>query len=236
MCLSKEQIQSNQQNRGISNKANTKPSLSSLLLLLNYTFDKKTWIVCFETQSIIPSQKIILVKMDVTQFFNTYFIFSDEKRLSDRRCCILKQLIKYYSGKGEINWFLTFKRRKGRNQTRPWSCELRVAERAMSQESFIYGFVARGTMVLAEYTEFTGNFPAIAAQCLEKLPSSNNKFTYNCDHHTFNFLVEDGYGIADLLLFLFCCIFPSLSAGSTLSHLIATNISFLFLGFSIGFP
>ncbi|KAI4345429.1 hypothetical protein L6164_012554 [Bauhinia variegata] len=63
----------------------------------------------------------------------------------------------------------------------------------MSQESFIYSFVARGTMVLAEYTEFTGNFPAIAAQCLQKLPSSNNKFTYNCDHHTFNFLVEDGY-------------------------------------------
>ncbi|KAF5736980.1 hypothetical protein HS088_TW14G01135 [Tripterygium wilfordii] len=63
----------------------------------------------------------------------------------------------------------------------------------MSQESFIYSFVARGTVILAEYTEFTGNFPAIAAQCLQKLPSSNNKFTYNCDHHTFNFLVEDGY-------------------------------------------
>ncbi|KAK6254508.1 hypothetical protein SCA6_015813 [Theobroma cacao] len=63
----------------------------------------------------------------------------------------------------------------------------------MSQEPFIYSFVARGTMILAEYTEFTGNFPAIAAQCLQRLPSSNNKFTYNCDHHTFNFLVEDGY-------------------------------------------
>lgn len=63
----------------------------------------------------------------------------------------------------------------------------------MGQESFIYSFVARGTMVLAEFTEFTGNFPAIATQCLQKLPSSNNKFTYNCDHHTFNFLVEDGY-------------------------------------------
>ncbi|GMN46427.1 hypothetical protein TIFTF001_015610 [Ficus carica] len=63
----------------------------------------------------------------------------------------------------------------------------------MSQEAFIYSFVARGTMILAEYTEFTGNFPAIAAQCLQKLTSSNNKFTYNCDHHTFNFLVEDGY-------------------------------------------
>ncbi|KAG1365211.1 hypothetical protein COCNU_12G002110 [Cocos nucifera] len=60
---------------------------------------------------------------------------------------------------------------------------------------FIYSFVARGTMVLAEYTEYTGNFPAIATQCLQKLPSSNNKFTYACDHHTFNFLVHDGYGI-----------------------------------------
>ncbi|MBA0616539.1 hypothetical protein Godav_016581 [Gossypium davidsonii] len=65
----------------------------------------------------------------------------------------------------------------------------------MSQEAFIYSFVARGTTILAEYTEFTGNFPAIAAQCLQKLTSSNNKFTYNCDHHTFNFLVEDGYGL-----------------------------------------
>ncbi|KAL6493344.1 hypothetical protein OROGR_033103 [Orobanche gracilis] len=61
------------------------------------------------------------------------------------------------------------------------------------QESFIYSFVARGTTILAEYTEFTGNFPAIAAQCLQKLPSANNKFTYKCDHHIFNFLVEDGY-------------------------------------------
>ncbi|GKB94680.1 vesicle-associated membrane protein 724 [Tanacetum coccineum] len=56
-----------------------------------------------------------------------------------------------------------------------------------------WSFVARGTMILAEYTEFTGNFPAIASQCLQKLPSTNNKFTYNCDHHTFNFLVQDGY-------------------------------------------
>uniref|UniRef100_A0A2P2JF25 Vesicle-associated membrane protein 724 n=2 Tax=Rhizophora mucronata TaxID=61149 RepID=A0A2P2JF25_RHIMU len=63
----------------------------------------------------------------------------------------------------------------------------------MSQESFIYSFVARGTMILADYTEFTGNFPAIANQCLQRLPSANEKFTYNCDHHTFNFLVEDGY-------------------------------------------
>ncbi|XP_071721690.1 vesicle-associated membrane protein 724-like [Rutidosis leptorrhynchoides] len=63
----------------------------------------------------------------------------------------------------------------------------------MSQDSFVYSFVARGTTKLAEYTEFNGNFGAIATQCLEKLPISNNKFIYKCDHHIFNFLVEDSY-------------------------------------------
>ncbi|XP_043718938.1 vesicle-associated membrane protein 724 [Telopea speciosissima] len=78
----------------------------------------------------------------------------------------------------------------------------------MSQESFIYSFVARGTVILAEYTEFTGNFPAIASQCLQRLPSSNNKFTYSCDHHTFNFLVEDGYAY---------CVVAKESAGKQVS-------------------
>ncbi|CAA0823889.1 Putative vesicle-associated membrane protein 726 [Striga hermonthica] len=63
----------------------------------------------------------------------------------------------------------------------------------MGQQSLIYSFVARGTVVLAEYTEFTGNFTGIAGQCLQKLPATNNKFTYNCDGHTFNYLVEDGF-------------------------------------------
>ncbi|XP_006650747.1 vesicle-associated membrane protein 721-like [Oryza brachyantha] len=63
----------------------------------------------------------------------------------------------------------------------------------MGQQSLIYAFVARGTVILAEYTEFTGNFTTIASQCLMKLPASNNKFTYTCDGHTFNYLVEDGF-------------------------------------------
>ncbi|GFP82534.1 putative vesicle-associated membrane protein 726, partial [Phtheirospermum japonicum] len=53
--------------------------------------------------------------------------------------------------------------------------------------------VARGTVILAEYTEFTGNFTRIAAQCLQKLPATNNKFTYNCDVHTFDYLTDDGF-------------------------------------------
>ncbi|CAA2959833.1 vesicle-associated membrane 726 [Olea europaea subsp. europaea] len=63
----------------------------------------------------------------------------------------------------------------------------------MGQQSLIYSFVARGTVILAEYTEFRGNFTRIAFECLQKLPASNNKFTYNCDGHTFNFLAENGF-------------------------------------------
>ncbi|AAF40460.1 Strong similarity to the synaptobrevin homolog F25I18.14 gi/2924792 from A. thaliana on BAC gb/AC002334 [Arabidopsis thaliana] len=63
----------------------------------------------------------------------------------------------------------------------------------MGQQSLIYSFVARGTVILAEYTEFKGNFTSVAAQCLQKLPSSNNKFTYNCDGHTFNYLADNGF-------------------------------------------
>ncbi|KAH1046878.1 hypothetical protein J1N35_037662 [Gossypium stocksii] len=70
----------------------------------------------------------------------------------------------------------------------------------MGQQTLIYSFVARGTVILAEYTEFTGNFTSIAGQCLQKLPSSNNKFTYNCDGHTFNYLVENGFILLILLI------------------------------------
>lgn len=63
----------------------------------------------------------------------------------------------------------------------------------MGQQELIYSFVARGTTILAEYTEFKGNFTSVASQCLQKLPASSNKFTYNCDGHTFNYHVENGF-------------------------------------------
>lgn len=74
-----------------------------------------------------------------------------------------------------------------------------------SRKTLIYALVARGTpaVVLAEYTEFSGNFNSIAYQCLQKLPSSNNKFTYNCDNHTFNYLVHDGF--SESILRSYCC-------------------------------
>ncbi|XAR62770.1 hypothetical protein NMG60_11017640 [Bertholletia excelsa] len=63
----------------------------------------------------------------------------------------------------------------------------------MGQQKLIYSFVARGTTILAEHTDFGGNFPSIASECLQKLPANNNRFTYNCDDHTFNYLVDNGF-------------------------------------------
>ncbi|XP_031504769.1 vesicle-associated membrane protein 727 [Nymphaea colorata] len=63
----------------------------------------------------------------------------------------------------------------------------------MNQRGLIYSFVSKGTIVLAEHTSFTGNFSTIAIQCLQKLPSNSNKFTYSCDGHTFNYLVDNGF-------------------------------------------
>jgi vesicle-associated membrane protein 72 len=62
----------------------------------------------------------------------------------------------------------------------------------MSQ-GLIYSFVAKGNVVLAEHTSYTGNFSTIAVQCLQKLPSNSTKYTYSCDGHTFNFLLDSGF-------------------------------------------
>lgn len=70
---------------------------------------------------------------------------------------------------------------------------LETEPKAMSKQPLIYSFVAKGTVVLAEHTSFSGNFSTIAIQCLQKLPPNNSKFTYSCDGHTFNFLVDRGF-------------------------------------------
>ncbi|KAL6599965.1 hypothetical protein ACP70R_045616 [Stipagrostis hirtigluma subsp. patula] len=64
---------------------------------------------------------------------------------------------------------------------------------AQPEGTLIYAMVARGTVVVAEHTSYTGNFRDIAAQCLHRLPAGNNRFTYTCDGHTFNFLAHEGY-------------------------------------------
>jgi hypothetical protein len=63
-------------------------------------------------------------------------------------------------------------------------------------KKLVYSFVARGTVVLADHAEVSGNFASVAAQCLQKLPTNNNRFSYNCDGHTFNYHVHDGFSNA----------------------------------------
>lgn len=71
-----------------------------------------------------------------------------------------------------------------------------------SKQALIYSFVAKGSVVLAEHTAFTGNFSTVAVQCLQKLPPNSTRSTYSCDGHTFNFLVDRGFGNAFFPLFL----------------------------------
>ncbi|PWA78378.1 vesicle-associated membrane protein [Artemisia annua] len=63
----------------------------------------------------------------------------------------------------------------------------------MSQKGLIYSFVAKGTIVLAEHTAYSGNVSTVAVQCLQKLPSGSTKYTYACDGYTFNFLLDTGF-------------------------------------------
>jgi len=80
----------------------------------------------------------------------------------------------------------------------------------MNPKGLIYSFVAKGTVVLAEHTSYSGNFSTIAVQCLQKLPSSGNKYTYTCDGHTFNFLIDSGFGIGPSINFHPCSIWDLL--------------------------
>ncbi|GKB62184.1 vesicle-associated membrane protein 727 [Tanacetum coccineum] len=68
-----------------------------------------------------------------------------------------------------------------------------VANLEMNQKGLIYSFVAKGSVVLAEHTAYSGNVSTIAVQCLQKLPNTSSKYTYSCDGYTFNFLLDIGF-------------------------------------------
>ncbi|XP_042944669.1 protein NRT1/ PTR FAMILY 6.3-like [Carya illinoinensis] len=61
---------------------------------------------------------------------------------------------------------------------RPLNAESMLEDEEELRWATIESFVARGMVILAEYIKFTGNFTSISSQCLQKLPASNNKFTY----------------------------------------------------------
>ncbi|KAF8980725.1 hypothetical protein BGZ46_003762, partial [Entomortierella lignicola] len=49
--------------------------------------------------------------------------------------------------------------------------------------SIIYALVARGSLILAEYTNTSGNFTTVTEAILEKIPPNNSKLTYVYDRY-----------------------------------------------------
>ncbi|KAG0378915.1 hypothetical protein BGX24_002409 [Mortierella sp. AD032] len=58
--------------------------------------------------------------------------------------------------------------------------------------SIIYALVARGTIILAEYTNSSGNFTTVTEAILEKIPPNNSKLTYVYDRYLFHYIRNDG--------------------------------------------
>ncbi|KAG0296209.1 Vesicle-associated membrane protein [Linnemannia gamsii] len=58
--------------------------------------------------------------------------------------------------------------------------------------SIIYALVARGNLILAEYTNSSGNFTTVTEAILEKIPPNNSKLTYVYDRYLFHYICEDG--------------------------------------------
>lgn len=62
--------------------------------------------------------------------------------------------------------------------------------------AIIYSSVARGTIILAEFSEVTGNTGAVARRILEKLPSdesgNDSRLCFSQDRYIFHVLRSDG--------------------------------------------
>ncbi|KAI8601687.1 putative vesicle-associated membrane protein [Dissophora ornata] len=58
--------------------------------------------------------------------------------------------------------------------------------------SIIYALVAKGSIILTEYTNSSGNFTTVTEAILEKIPPNNSKLTYVYDRYLFHYVSEDG--------------------------------------------
>ncbi|KAK3818412.1 MAG: putative vesicle-associated membrane protein [Benniella sp.] len=58
--------------------------------------------------------------------------------------------------------------------------------------SIIYALIARRTVILAEFTNSSGNFTTVTEAILEKIPPNNSKLTYVYDRYLFHYICEDG--------------------------------------------
>jgi hypothetical protein len=57
----------------------------------------------------------------------------------------------------------------------------------------IYSLVARGTLILAEYTSYDGDFPGLARKILAQTPKSKSKKTYTKDNYSFTLFSDNEF-------------------------------------------
>ena len=64
----------------------------------------------------------------------------------------------------------------------------------MADGQIIYTLVSRGSDVLAEHTERTGNFEQVTRQLLKRIPAENKimSYVYPKENYVFHYIVEDG--------------------------------------------
>ncbi|GMI54788.1 hypothetical protein ScalyP_jg7183 [Parmales sp. scaly parma] len=58
--------------------------------------------------------------------------------------------------------------------------------------AIVYALIARGKVVMAEYTNTSGNFPTVTRVLLSKIPPNDAKMSYLYDSHIFHYVVEAG--------------------------------------------
>jgi vesicle-associated membrane protein 7 len=89
--------------------------------------------------------------------------------------------------------------------------------------AILYAVVARGTVVLAEFSAVTGNTGAVARRILEKLPAeADSRLCFSQDSYIFHILRSDG------LAFLCMANNTFGSAYSFISHFLSTIHLFIF--------
>jgi len=65
---------------------------------------------------------------------------------------------------------------------------------ASGDDQIIYALVSRGSDVLAEHTERTGNFEQVTRQLLKRIPPENKimSYVYPKEKYVFHYIVDDG--------------------------------------------
>eukprot|EP01103_Thecamoeba_quadrilineata_P009288 TRINITY_DN19022_c0_g1_i1.p1 TRINITY_DN19022_c0_g1~~TRINITY_DN19022_c0_g1_i1.p1 ORF type:complete len:219 (+),score=45.55 TRINITY_DN19022_c0_g1_i1:36-692(+) len=56
----------------------------------------------------------------------------------------------------------------------------------------LYSLVARGNVILCDYSPTTGNFTLVARKLLDSIPNENAMKSYLYDRHIFHYITEDG--------------------------------------------